>query len=122
MIKLVQNDTRPSVYVVIEDDNGDPIDLTGATAQMHFREVGSTTLKATVPGTLITGLVEDDGTVTTDAPYNVAGAGGRIRLDWSAGDLDTSGFFEGEVQVTFADTTIQTTFALLNFYVREQLA
>lgn len=122
-IKLVQNDTRPAVYVVLDDpDTGEVFDLTGATAVLHFRAIGATTIKADVPGTLIAGFVEDDGTVTTDAPYDVAGAGGRVRFDWSAGDLDTPGAFQGEIEVTFPDTTRHTTYRTLSFYVREEFA
>lgn len=38
MINLVQNDTKPSVYVVLDDPvSGVPFDLTGATVVMYFR-------------------------------------------------------------------------------------
>lgn len=122
-INLVQGDTKPSVYVVIDDpQTREPLDLTGATAQMHFRAVGSTTLKATVAGTLLTGFVEADGSVTTTSPYNVAGAGGRIRFDWGATDLDTAGYFEGEIEITFSDASVQTTFETLRFFVRDEFA
>lgn len=121
-IKLVQNDTKPSIYVVLEDQDGNPLDLTGATVQMHFRAIGSTALKATVAGTLLPGLVAADGTVDTTSPYHVAGSGGYLRLDWGATDLDTAGEFEGEVQATFADTTKQTTYRTLKFTVRSEMA
>lgn len=123
MIKLVQNDTRPFIYVVLDDPGTNTVmDLTDATVVMHFRQVGATALKATVPGTLLAGFVEDDGSITSTAPYDVAGSGGRVRLDWSAGDLDTTGYFEGEIQVTFPDATIQTAFQPLKFYIRPEFA
>lgn len=123
MIKLVQNDTKPSIYLVVEDPStGEPIDLSGATVRMHFRAVGASALKSTVSGTLLAGYVNDDGTVDSAAPYNVDGAGGRVRIDWAPGDLDTPGHYEGEVQVTFADTTKQTTYRTLSFYVRPEFA
>lgn len=121
-IKLVQDDTKPSVYVSLKDpETLEVLDCSGATALLHFRPVGGT-LKASVPGVLLTGYVEDDGTVTVTAPYDVAGAGGRVRFDWRAGDLDTAGHFEGEVEITFADATQQTAFGTLRFYIRPQFA
>lgn len=122
-IKLVQNDTKPSIYIVFRDrDTLDPIDLSDATAVMYLRAVGAATLKATVAGTLLAGYVEDDGSVTTASPYDVAGAGGRIRFDWSAGDLDAAGYFEGEVEITFSGGSVQSAFELLRFYIREEFA
>ena len=53
-------------------------------------------------------------------PYDVAGRGGRLAMDWSATALDTAGEFEGEVEVTFPDGRIQTAFAILKFQIREQ--
>ncbi|MNR49010.1 hypothetical protein D3C85_1683290 [compost metagenome] len=53
-------------------------------------------------------------------PYDVAGRGGRLAMDWSATALDTAGEFEGEVEVVFPDGRIQTAFAILKFQIREQ--
>lgn len=120
-IKLVQGDTRPQlVFSLTDEKTGEPVDLTGATLAMKFREFGATTIKETLPAFPIAGIVLDDGTVSYAAPYNVFGAGGRAALDWTATALDAAGEFEGEIEVTFPDGDVQTAFATLRFKVREQ--
>ena len=120
-IKLVQGDTRPTLVVSLTDQNtGLPISISGSTPVLKFRASGSTTVKATLTGILLPGIVLSDGTVNTNAPYNVAGSGGRCAFGWTSTALDTSGSFEGEIQVTFSDSTIQSVFDLLKFTVREE--
>ena len=120
-IKLVQGDTKPNILVSITDETtGLAIDVSFATTKMRLRAAGSTVVKEVIPGTPITGIVLADGTVSTVAPYNVAGAGGRVSFTWTATALDTAGDFEGEVEVTFSDTTVQTVYELLKFKVRPQ--
>ena len=44
-IKLVRNDTGPQVSLTLTDEStGAAINLSGATATLHFREVGGDTL------------------------------------------------------------------------------
>lgn len=102
-IKLVQDDTRPALVCTITDDvTGAVINLTGATVVLKFRAVGSTTLQATVPGSV------------TDGPNGVVAF-----YPASAPEMLTvSGEFEGEIQITFADGQIQTVYDLLKFKVR----
>lgn len=103
-IKLVQDDTRPALVCAITDDvTSAAINLTGATVLLKFRAVGSTTLQATVTGSVTDAL---NGQVTfypSSAPEMLSGA---------AGD------YEGEIQITFSDGTIQTVYDLLRFKVR----
>lgn len=123
-IPLVRNDTRPQVVANIRDEStGAVVDITGATASLYFRRVGSTTLQASVTGVILTGFEEDDGTINVSAPYDVAGAGGRVGFQWGEGDLDCeAGEYEGEIEVVFADGSRQTVYELLKFKLREQLA
>lgn len=120
-IKLVQGDTRPQIKVVLlDEETGVPLSLVGATAVLKFRALGADTLQASVPGILATGFENADGTINTAAPYNVAGAGGRVIFIWAEGDLDCEpGDYEGEIEVTFSDGTVQTVYGLLKFRVRE---
>ena len=38
---------------------------------------------------------------------------------FSAGNLDqTEGFYEGEIEITYANSTVETLYDVLNFYVR----
>ncbi len=55
-IKLVQGDTRPAIVCTITDETtGTAVNITGATVVLKFRPVGSTTLQATVTGTVTSG-------------------------------------------------------------------
>lgn len=105
VIKLVQGDTRPALVCTITDDNtGLPIDLTGSTCRLKFRAQDSSTLQATLLGTL------------TD-PVN-----GGVEFYWASvpTSLDGSeGNYQGEIEITFPDGQIQTVFDVLNFYLRE---
>lgn len=121
-IKLVQGDTRPQLLLSLTDEvTGAPIDLTGANVSLKIREMGAAVVKETLPAYLITGKVLEDGSIDYTAPYDVAGAGGRLAVNWTATSLDTAGEFEGEIEVVFADTTIQTPFEKLRLRIREQL-
>lgn len=120
-IKLVQGDTKPALILSLTDENsGEPIGVSGSTTRMYFREAGTTTILATLTGTLLAGKVLEDGTVDTDAPYDTAGAGGRVQFNWGSTDLDQDpGNYEGEVEITFSDGTIQTVYDLLKFRIRQ---
>ena len=101
-IKLVQGDTRPQIQVTLTDENtGNVIDVTGATIKMFFRAVG------------ISGILDTLDGVITDAPNGV------VVFAWNSNTLASAeGQYEGEVQVTFSDATIQTAYSLLKFIVR----
>lgn len=123
-IRLVQGDTAPQLQLSLTDQRTRrPLDLSapGTTARLLFREVGADIVKATMPCFAVAGYVDPEtGDVDYRQPYDVAGRGGRLAMDWSADALDTAGEFEGEVEVTFPDGRIQTAFAILKFQVREQ--
>lgn len=103
-IKLVKDDTRPALVCNITDDTtGGVIALTGATVVLKFRALGSTTLQATVTGSVTDG---PNGQVTFYPASNPA------MLQGDAGD------YEGEIEITFADGTVQTVYDVLKFKVR----
>lgn len=104
-IKLVQGDTRPALVCTITDDTtGLPINLTGSTLVMRFRALGSTTLQATVPGSVTDGAAGQAAFYPASAPAMLQGAPGE---------------YEGEIEITFADGQIQTVYDVLRFKVRE---
>jgi hypothetical protein len=104
LIKLVQGDTRPALVCTITDQTtGLPVTLTGATCRLKFRQVGATTLTATLIGTV------------TDA------VNGIVEFYWAsdpAALATADGQYEGEIEVTFADGQIQTVYDKLQFVVR----
>ena len=105
-IKLVQNDTRPALVCNITDDTtGLAVNLVGATAALKFRVSGTTTLQATVPGSITDGV---NGQVTfypAAAPTMLAGS---------------PGMYEGEISITFPDGQIQTVYDTLKFLMRAE--
>lgn len=104
-IKLVQGDTRPPLVVTLTDEtSGDPINVSGATVRLKFREMGQTELTATIIGSV------------TD------GDNGVVAFNWSTvpTSLSEDGNYEGEIEITFSDSTVQTVYDLLKFKVRPE--
>lgn len=103
-IKLVQGDTRPQVQVTLTDDTtGLPIQITGATVRMRFRAAGSSTVLSTLVGTVTDGVK------------------GTAVFQWPVGSLSVDeGAYEGEIEITFADATVQTVYEILKFKLRAQ--
>jgi hypothetical protein len=104
-IKLVQGDTRPAIVCTITDETtGDPVNITGAAVVLKFRPTGSTTLQATVSGTVTSGAAGQVAFYPASTPAMLTG---------DAGD------YEGEIEITFSDGQIQTVYDLLKFKIRE---
>lgn len=125
VINHVQNDLRPKKALTLLDENDQPVDLAAlapSTVRMHMRGSGGGDFKATVPCTLLSGLVNEDGSVNNTAPYDVAGKGGRIQVEWTAGSVDTAGQFDGEVELVFGDGTTQTTYKTITINIRDDIA
>lgn len=103
-IKLVRGDTRPQIKATLTDETtGLVIDLTGATVRLRFRATGETTVLSNITGTVI------------DAPNGIC------VFSWPVGSLNVEpGDYEGEIEVTFADTTVQTVYDVLKFKLRDQ--
>jgi len=104
-IKLVRNDTRPALVCTITDDTtGAAINVTGATVRLKFRAVGAETLTATVTGTVTNGSGGVVAFYPSTAPEMLAGEPGD---------------YEGEIEITFSDSQVQTVYDVLRFKIRE---
>lgn len=106
-IKLVANDTKPTVNLTLTDTvTGDPIDLSAVTTvvKVYFRAAGTTTLLSTITCT------------KTDA------VNGKVAFDFSGGVLTNlaAGAYEGEIEVSFNGAT-HTIYDKLKFRVRDQI-
>jgi hypothetical protein len=120
-LKLVQGDTRPPVYTHLTDAQG-VIDVSGATVRLKFREAGTTVVLQNLVGTLLPGTVEVDGHTPDLSQYPTPGSGGRVKFAFPNGALDIDpGYYEGEIEITYADGSIQTVYHKLKFILREQL-
>ena len=88
---IKQNDTAPSLVAILRDIRKRPRILTGATVVFHMRLQSDLTVK--VNGSSVT---------ITDASL------GLVTYVWSASDTDTVGVYQGEFQVTYADSTVES--------------
>lgn len=102
-IKLVQGDTKPQIKVTLTDETtGEPVDITDSTPRLKFRAANTTTVLTTMVGTV------------------TVGAAGECVFVWPSGALDVEpGDYEGEVEVTFEDNTVQSVYDLLKFKLRQ---
>jgi hypothetical protein len=115
-LNLVVGDTLPELTITLKDSNKAaigstldetnsdtwrPINLTGSTVRLRIRQLGETTVKATL-------------TCTVTEPTN-----GKVTTDFPTGTLDTAGVFEGEVEITNSSGGIQTVNDLIKFKVRD---
>lgn len=121
-IKLVQGDSRPQLVLSLQDSNtGAGIDISTATTRLKFRALGQTTILATLTAVPIPGYVNADGTIDFTGPYATSGAGGRAVVNWTSNALSSdAGDYEGEIEITFADGTVQTVYDMLKFKLRAQ--
>ncbi len=114
-LKLVAGDTLPELTLTLRDSNAAaagqtldannsatwaPIDVTGATVRLRLRELGSTTVKSTLTCSITNGI------------------GGKVATNFPTGTLDSSGTFEGEIEITFASGGVQTVYDLIKLQVR----
>lgn len=102
-IKLVRGDTRPQLLLTLTNELDDtPIDLTGATLVMRFRQAGSSTVLDTLTGNVVNGPT------------------GKVVFLWNLTTLDVeAGDYEGEIEITFPSLEVQTVYELLKFRVRQ---
>ena len=127
-IRLVQGDTKNPLIVNLREQTINPItgltvdsviDVSTAVVRLKLRKVGTSVLIDTVTGTLLAGLESVTG-VDITAPYNIPGRGGRVAFFWNVLSLSQSGDVEGEIEITFADQTVQTVYTPLKFKIRAQ--
>ena len=115
-LKFVTGDTLPVVNIQLKDakraadgmtldeydsDTWRPIDLTGASALLRVRALGSATTLKEITGTVVS---------ATD---------GIAAFSFAGNSFDTSGNFEGEVEVTLP-SGIHSVYDLLKFKVRDE--
>lgn len=88
-IRIKRGDVRPVFDVQLTDDDGDAIDLTGASVQFLMKR-GSNAPK-----------VNSAATITTASD-------GKVQYAWSTSDTDEVGEYDGEFEVTHSDGDLET--------------
>lgn len=86
---IKQNDTSPSLAAYIQTSAGDAVNLVGATAKLHIKETGGSTLL--VKTMTITDAVE-----------------GLVQYDWVDPDTNIAGTYNAEIEITYSDGKIET--------------
>jgi len=83
-------DTSPDFELQCQDDAGDPVSLSGASAQFHMEDPDETEVLNTAAS------ITDE-------------ANGEVRYVWEAGDTDLSaGVYDCEIQITYSDSKVET--------------
>lgn len=103
---LVKNDTFAQIRATItREDSGEAVNLTGDTTKLRFRAAYSTTVLFTLTAIEVASGDFANGIATFTF--------GTTNLNQPAGD------YEGEIEVTYADSTKETVFELISFIIRE---
>ncbi len=76
--------------MLLEDAAGNSFGLAGCSARFHMKAYGATTLKVDA----VADITDEDN--------------GRVEYTWASGDTDTAGTYYGEIEVTFADNSVET--------------
>tara|TARA_R110000772_G_scaffold66607_3_gene148250 strand:- start:54 stop:383 length:330 start_codon:yes stop_codon:yes gene_type:complete len=104
--ELVKNDTGAQIKATLTHQNtGVVANFSGGSARLKFRKRGATAI-------LFTLLAVDE---------LESFAKGIALFKFGAGNLDlTTGYYEGEIEVTYLGGTVDTVFEVLSFYVRAE--
>jgi hypothetical protein len=102
---LTQSDTASQITAELtRHDTGAEVPLTGHTVSLKFRKRGTNTVLFTVIGTGSAGDLAE----------------GKVNFDFADNlvDLDP-GFYEGEIEITYSDATVESVYEIIKFQVRE---
>jgi hypothetical protein len=105
-IYLVQGDTGPQINIkVTRDGTGDAINVAGGSARLKVRKKGAETLAFTLTAADIGSSLEE----------------GNLYFSLDGGQLSSiaAGNYEGEVELTLADSTVETVFEQVDIVIRE---
>jgi len=105
MLYLVQDDIGTQLKAVLtREDDGVAVNLTDATVRLKFRARGSTTVLFTLSSITTSDEDKENGIAVFQF------GSGNLAID--------EGKYEGEIEATFDNGSIETVFEKLEFYVR----
>lgn len=105
-IYLVQGDTGPQIYITVtREDTGVAVDVSSGTARLKVRKKGTDTVLFTL--------------VASDVGDNLEN--GNLYFSLDGGQLATiaAGNYEGELELTLADSTVETVYERVDIVIRE---
>lgn len=122
-LNIVANRAARVLIVLTDPTIAAPLDVSAATVTVTLRIKDSAGGNAsTVTCTKLTGRQLPSGGVSTAAPYDQAGRGGRVLAEIPASSIPAAGAWRGEVTVTdTATNTAMTPFDLITLTAREEL-
>ena len=88
---IKQNDTLPVLRATLKDANGNVVNLTGATVIFSMRVRPAGTVKVNGTSATINNAVLGD-----------------VQYLWTAANTNTADRYEGEFQVTYSDSSVQS--------------
>lgn len=88
---IKQHDLRPPLTRILRDEDGDPINLTGAEA-VRFLMAASGSPQALIATTCSV----------------LSATGGEVEYGWGQGQTATVGYYQGEFEIRWAASTPQT--------------
>jgi hypothetical protein len=101
---LVKDDTATSIQATLtRDGDGSVINCSGGTVRLKFRAKGTA-------ATLFTLTAGDAGTNLQNGIAIFQFSGTHLNLE--------KGYYEGEIEITFSDSTVETVYETLDFYLR----
>lgn len=86
---IKQNDTAPALDAILARQNGEAVNLTGASVKFMMR-LGVASPKVNTSATIVNA------------------ASGLVRYSFTAANTDTAGVYDAEFEVTYADATVET--------------
>lgn len=105
-IYLVQGDTGPQIFInVTREDTGVAVDVSGGSAKLKVRKKGTDTVSFTLTASDVGSNLED----------------GNLYFSLDGGQLATiaAGNYEGELELTLADSTVETVYERVDIVIRE---
>jgi len=105
-IYLVQGDTGPQIFITVtREDTGVAVDVSSGTARLKVRKKGTDTVLFTL--------------VASDVGDNLEN--GNLYFSLDGGQLATiaAGNYEGELELTLADSTVETVYERVDIVIRE---
>lgn len=102
--QLVQGDQAPQIQAILKrDDDGSLIDFSGGSCALKFRKKGTSV-------TLFTLAAADVGDNFLEGKAIFSFSGTQLDID--------AGYYEGEIEITYASGSVETVFSVLDFYLR----
>lgn len=105
-IYLVQGDTGPQIQInVTREDTGTAVDVSGGSAALKVRKKGASALAFTLTASDVGDNLQD----------------GILYFSLDGGQLATiaAGSYEGELELTLGDSTVETVYEKVDIVIRE---